>query len=72
MNGASVCKLIKAGYIFLRKDAGGGSQGDQPKIKYCNKFGAWSTMELFKSKAARDRKFKELIADEHSMYISDM
>lgn len=57
----SVEKLLAQGYKLIRTSEDGGSMGDKPKIKYCEKFGVWRTLEIFDTKAARDRRALELI-----------
>lgn len=57
MDQTSILKIIKAGFIIIRKD-------DYPniRIKYMdNNCKNWSTLNQFKSKAARDREFTELM-----------
>lgn len=51
-------KVIAAGFTIVRKD-------DYPniRIKYRVGNGAWSTLEKFDTKAARDRRLKELLKD---------
>jgi len=63
MEKISVEKLLKAGYIFLRKDDYGGSMKNEPKIKYSDTFGVWRTFQRFASKAARDRRLNELLQE---------
>lgn len=52
-------KVLKAGFMIIRKD-----DYPQPKIKY-KQFGLseWRTFEKFPTKAARDRRFKDLLHD---------
>lgn len=52
-------KVLKAGFMIIRKD-----DYPQPKIKY-KQFGfpEWRTFEKFTTKAARDRRFKDLLYD---------
>ena len=50
-------KLMNAGYTFIRPD-------NQPnvRIKFRKKgSGDWKTLEKFETKAARDRRVKELL-----------
>ena len=49
-------KVIKAGFMIIRPD-------DFPniRIKYRVGNGAWKTLEKFDTKAARDRRLKELL-----------
>lgn len=50
-------KVLKAGFMLIRK----GDQ-PQPRIKYKQfGFSDWRTLEKFVTKAARDRRFKELL-----------
>ena len=63
MEKLSVEKLLKAGYIFLRKDDGYGNEKSIPKIKYSEKFGVWCTFQKFATKAARDRRIQELLQE---------
>lgn len=58
MNVNSQDKVIAAGFKIIRAD-------DQPniRIKYRVGNGAWSTLEKFDTKAARDRRLKELLKD---------
>lgn len=64
-------KLLDAGYTFLRldeKDESGNCQ-----IRYCSGSSrdtiAWEVLETFTTKAARDRRAKELI--ESGKYLMD-
>lgn len=65
----TVEKLLAHGYKFIRLTDDGGSQGDKPKIKYSDQFGVWRTLEVFDTKAARDRRAKELILNDCYLYI---
>ncbi len=59
MERISMEKLMAAGYTFIRQD-------DQPniRIKYRKQgSGDWKTLEKFDTKAARDRRVKELLQD---------
>ena len=58
MNINSQDKVMAAGFKIIRPD-------DYPniRIKYRVGNGAWSTLEKFDTKAARDRRFKELLKD---------
>ncbi len=58
MNINSQDKVMAAGFKIIRTD-------DQPniRIKYRVGNGAWSTLEKFDTKAARDRRLKELLKD---------
>lgn len=65
MDKQSQLKVIAAGFTIIRSD-------DQPntRIKHLNKdHHEWATLEKFETKAARDRRFKELM--EISLIISD-
>ena len=60
MESTSMNKLMAAGYTFIRPD-------DQPniRIKYRKQgSGDWKTLEKFPTKAARDRRFKELLNED--------
>lgn len=65
-------KLLDAGYVFLRLDDADGLNRD-PRIRYCKgtnlDYGRWKVMETFPSKAARNRRAKELI--ESGKYLID-
>lgn len=59
MNIASSGKVIAAGFRIIRCD-------DSPTIRIKERIGsshAWCTLESFPTKAARDRRFKELLKD---------
>lgn len=58
MNTNDQDKVTKAGFMIIRPD-------DYPniRIKYRVGNGAWSTLEIFDTKAARDRRLKELLKD---------
>ncbi len=59
MNLNSSNKIIAAGFRIIRCD-------DYPSIRIKERTGsshAWTTLESFPSKAARDRRFKELLKD---------
>ena len=65
MDFQSQIKVINAGFIIIRCD-----DSPNPRIKVkgdavCE----WRTLEKFDSKAARDRRFKELLKE--PSYISD-
>jgi len=65
MDQKSHIKVIEEGFIILRAD-------DQPttRIKYIAKGQHnWITLEKFETKAARDRKLKELL--QSSIYLID-
>ncbi len=64
MDKTSIQKLLDAGYILLRATQDGGSKNDQPRIKYSDTYGVWRTLEVFPSKASRDRRVKELLKQE--------
>jgi hypothetical protein len=70
MEKKSTEKLLAAGYVFLRKEDRGGSMGNEPKIKYSESFGTWRTLEIFFTKAERDRRFRELL--DKPKYICDI
>lgn len=59
MNQDGQDKVLKAGFTVIRTD-------DQPniRIKRLKRAGVWETLENFPTKAARDRKFKELLKDD--------
>ncbi len=60
MESTSMEKLMAAGYTFIRTD-------DQPniRIKYKKQgSGDWKTLEKFDTKAARERRIKELLNDD--------
>jgi hypothetical protein len=60
MDGDSRIKVLAAGFKIIRA-----SDEPTPRIKYCVTYGSWATLETgFKSKAARDRRFKELMKDD--------
>lgn len=50
-------KVMRAGFMLIRKD-----DQPQPRIKY-KQFGIseWRTLEKFDTKAARDRRYKDLL-----------
>lgn len=56
MNTNDQDKVIEAGFMIIRPD-------DFPniRIKYRVGNGAWKTLEKFDTKAARDRRLKELL-----------
>ena len=56
MNTNDQDKIIEAGFMIIRPD-------DYPniRIKYRVGNGAWKTLEKFDTKAARDRRLKELL-----------
>lgn len=64
-------KLLDAGYTFLRLDDLG--ESGICRIKYCSGSSrdtiAWKVLETFTTKAARDRRAKELI--ESGKYLMD-
>lgn len=65
MDGDSKAKVLKAGFRIIRTD-------DQPviRIKELVNYQAWKTLEDgFKSKAERDRRFKELMKQDN--FIND-
>ncbi len=57
MDGDSRIKVLEAGFTIIR-----GSNEPTPRIKYLVSYMTWATLETgFKSKAERDRRFKELM-----------
>ena len=64
MDGDSQRKVMDAGFVIIRKD-------DQPniRIKKLKSNSSWETLEKFETKAARDRRYKELM--KLSMVIND-
>jgi hypothetical protein len=61
----SMNRLMDAGYTFIRPD-----NSPNIRIKYRKKgSGDWKTLEKFETKAARDRKFNELL--DLKEFISD-
>jgi hypothetical protein len=64
MQNKSVIKLQKAGYIFLRLQ----DQEGVYIIKYSDSFGAWKTLEKFKTKASRLRRLNELLEEEKYLF----
>ncbi|MDH8700847.1 hypothetical protein M2138_000181 [Dysgonomonadaceae bacterium PH5-43] len=56
MDGDSQRKVLQAGFMIIRKD-------DQPniRIKRLKSNSSWITLEKFDTKAARDRRFKQLM-----------
>ncbi|MHC1773785.1 MAG: hypothetical protein AB9834_00090 [Lentimicrobium sp.] len=63
MDQTSQMKVMKAGFRILRID-------DQPspriKVKESGNY-EWRTLDKFETKAARDRRFKELIQDKRTI-----
>ena len=63
-------KLLKAGYVFLRTQQCTECNGEYNHvIKYSVEFGSWRVFERFKSKAAMDRRVRELM--EEDKYLLD-
>lgn len=65
MDGDSRVKVLKVGFTIIRAE-------DQPtpRIKHLVSYMTWATLEAgFKSKAERDRRFKELM--KHPDIIND-
>lgn len=62
MDGDSRIKVMKAGFSIIRAD-----DYPSPRIKVLvNSCGDYKTLEAgFKSKAARDRRFKELMKEDN-------
>lgn len=60
MDGNSAEKLLRAGFTIIRKD-------DQPtpRIKVRSGHQSWSTLDKFETKAARDKRYKELLELNH-------
>lgn len=69
----SKCKLIDAGYQFLRA----GEQTDRkteeqiPIIKISEDEGKWRLLAKFKTKAERDRKLTQLVEEEPQYLVID-
>ena len=64
MTKKSVCKLQKAGYVFLRYQEGEGERGKKKHIiKQSKEFGTWIYLAIFDTKAACDRALNELEED---------
>lgn len=63
MDQKSHIKVMSAGFRIIRTD-------DQPtpriKVKENGNY-EWRTLEKFETKAARDRRFKELLVDEKTI-----
>lgn len=65
MDSNSQRKVIAAGFTIIRCD-----DTPSPRIKYKGKGRQeWATLATFETKAARDRRFKEL--NEMSVFIND-
>jgi len=64
MDKHSQSKVIAAGFAIIRAD-----DQPSPRIKIKGKSHEWMTLEKFETKAARDRRFAELLEDEN--VISD-
>lgn len=61
MNGDSRIKVMKAGFTIIRA-----ADDPAPKIKHLVSYMTWATLEGgFKSKAERDRRFKELMKQDN-------
>jgi hypothetical protein len=57
----SQIKVMKAGFTIIRCD-----DSPLPRIKYkAHEQIEWKTLEKHPSKAARDRRFKELLTDDN-------
>ena len=65
MDKLSVQKVLNAGFTIIRKD-----DYPAPRIKVKTKDKDWSTLEKFNTKAARDRRFDELMTLD--LIISDI
>lgn len=63
MDQASHMKLMAAGFRILRTD-------DQPSVRIKVKENGkdWRTLEKFETKAARERRFKELLTDSKTVH----
>lgn len=58
-------KVIAAGFTIIRKD-----DHPEPRIKFSTgKNGGWATLKKYKTKAERDRAFKEML--EQKLTIAD-
>jgi hypothetical protein len=64
MDKHSQAKVIAAGFTIIRAD-----DQPSPRIKMKGKSHEWVTLEKFETKAARDRRFTELLQDDN--VISD-
>lgn len=63
MNIDSINKLIKKGWVVIRKD-----DYPEPRIKVATgSNGAWRTLEKYKSKAERDRMFNVLLTADNTI-----
>jgi hypothetical protein len=68
MTKKTVEKLQNAGYVFLRtRDIPGKKDRTNYAIMQSKKFGTWTILEKFETKAARDRRLKQL--DEQPLTI---
>lgn len=60
MDQKSQMKVMKAGFIILRKD-----DQPSPRIKQKTEFeNSWRTHSKYATKAARDREFEKLLKDD--------
>jgi hypothetical protein len=66
MTKRSVEKLLAAGYVFLREREGKFDHA----IMQSRKFGVWTKLESFATKAARTRRIREL--EELNNYLVDL
>jgi len=62
-------KLLDAGFKFLRAREDGGSEYNQPRIVFSDKFGTWSNYGVYKTKKERDRVMRELVENPKERYI---
>ncbi len=64
MDQQSHLKVMEQGFIILRSD-----DQPSPRIKYIAKGQHnWATLERFETKAARDRKLKDLLQLSHYLF----
>ena len=52
-------KLVASGFMIIRRD-----DYPVPRIKQWGSDGIWKTLEKFETKAARDRRIKELLQND--------
>jgi hypothetical protein len=61
MTGQSKEKLLKAGYVLYRKRDIPGKKGETKfAIMQCKKFGRWTVLNSYDTKAPRDRQLKNI------------
>lgn len=65
-------KLLADGYKFIRLTEDGGSRGNLPKIKICERFGVWRTFEVFPTRASRDREAIRLVHEEKCLCLDSI